>query len=426
MRPFVFVFFYVTDELLSLLTPLASGLFAVFVVAWCLMHPATSRAAPPSTRILWTFSALLVMGTVGAVLSGTRVSPLFVGTVILLYALWWSGARLPPVTRLVTPGAALFGVLLATAFVVPAVWGYDLFSAARGVPANRVAGLFLEPSHLAIYVMPLWLIAFQQRSYRPVLLICLVILAPSQFTFSMAAILLIFFGLRALLVSPSLTHTLASFSKLGLVLALAAWVVYLVPDLFVLDGIPLATYLASRLFGFGALPGDDNFSVSPLVILQGFELAAMSIDASRGLGVGLGNLGTNEAIYGLSASRAIIVSVTAGGIDLNLRDGGILLNKLAGEIGIMIILLAGVVANGFGKIRAMPASRSRDMHVIIMSILFTVLFVRALPYFAAPTCLAILTLASLVHGGAKIGRRRRRVRRQVDTAGAATPLTSST
>jgi hypothetical protein len=161
------------------------------------------------------------------------------------------------------------------------------------------------------------------------------------------------------------------------------------------------------------------------VILQGFELAGMSLAASRGLGVGLGNLGTNEAIYGMSASRDIIVSVTAGAIDLNLRDGGILLNKLTGEIGIMMLLLAGVVVRAFGKIRAMPASRARDLHLIVMTILVTVVFVRALPYFAAPTCLAILALASLLHGGAKIGRRRRRLRRLAHAAGVATPLTSS-
>lgn len=410
MRPFILVFFYITDELLSLGTPLASGLFAVFAVVFCLMHPDTQRGASPSPRIGWAFFALLLFGTVGAVLSGTRLTPLFAATVLLLYALWWSGARLPPASALVTPGAALFGVLLSTLFVVIAGLGFDLFATARGIPSNRPAGLFLEPSHLAIYTLPLWLIAFSRPRYRPLLLICLLILAPTQFTFSMAAVVLAYAGLRAMLTAKSLSQSLRSLSKVGIALALAAWVVYLVPDLLVLDGVPLATYMSSRLLGLGAQLGEENFSLSPLVVLQGVELAGLSIAASDGLGVGLGNLGINEAIFGSSASRAIIITATADGSDLNLRDGGILINKLAGEVGILLVVILWVVIVAWKRLRALPASLARHVHLVFLAVIATLLLVRALPYFAAPTCLAILSLASLAQGGLKKVKRRRRRR----------------
>ncbi len=411
IRAYILVLFYIADEVTSLLTPVASGLFALFIIAFCLMHPGTRRAAPPSRTIAITFTALLGLGTVGAVLSGTALSPLFVMTVALLFALWWTGARLPPMTRLITPAAALFGVLLATCFVVMAVLGFDLFSALRGVEANRPAGLFLEPSHLALYVMPLWLIAYSKQSLRPILYVCLLFLVATQFTFSMFAVVSAFIGLKVIFESKSMRHTLATLLKSMAVVAAALFLVYSVPDLLVINDIELPTYINNRIFGFVAREGDENFSLSPLVIVQGVELAGLSIDASKGLGVGLGNMGINEAIYSQSPTRDILVRVTAEFESLNLRDGGILMNKLVGEIGIFVLFFAWLLARAALRIRSLPRSRARHLHIVFAALTVTLLLVRAIPYFAAPTCLAILSLASLLHGGLKRRKRRRRALR---------------
>ncbi|WP_418316419.1 hypothetical protein [Piscinibacter sakaiensis] len=355
---------------------------------------------------------LLVLGTVGAVLSGTRLSPLFVLTLVLLYALWTTGARLPPLTRLITPAAALFGVLLALVFLVFALFDLDLFSTLRGVEANRAAGLFLEPSHLALYVMPLWLIAFARPAFRPLLWACMLLFVATQFTFSMVGVLGGFIALKLLLDSKSLRHTLFSMLKVLLVVSAALVLIYSVPDLIVINGIELATYINNRIFGFVARAGDENFSLSPLVIVQGVELATLSLISSSGLGVGLGNMGINEAIYSQSPTRDILIAVTADFESLNLRDGGILLNKLAAELGFMVLPFLWLLARAAMRIRTMPHSHARHVHIVLGGLALALLLVRALPYFAAPTCLVILSLASLTHLGPKRRKRKSRTRAQ--------------
>lgn len=411
IRAYILVLFYITDEVTSLLTPVASGLFALFIIAFCMMHPATRHAAPPNRSIAFAFTALLGFGTVGTVLSGTALSPLFVMTVALLFALWWTGARLPPMTRLITPAAALFGVVLASLFVVFALFGFDLFSTLRGVEANRAAGLFLEPSHLALYVMPLWLIAFSRQSFRPLLYACMLFLVAAQFTFSMFAVLAAFFGLKAILDSQSLRHSLTTMLKAASFVVAALVLVYSVPDLLVINNVELPTYINNRIFGFVAREGDENFSLSPLVIVQGVELAGLSLSASEGLGVGLGNMGINESIFSQSPTRDILVRVTADFENLNLRDGGILLNKVVAEIGIFVLPFLWLLARAALRIRSLPRSRARHFHMVLAALTVTLLLVRAIPYFAAPTCLAILSLASLLHGRRQRRKRRRRAPR---------------
>ncbi len=387
------VLLFVLDEVLSLATPVASGLFALGLIAWLQGNPAARRPADP----VWKPAILLlVAGGSGAIVSGTGFQVLFLPTLLLLAWMWRSGTRIDPRRPLVTPRAAMFGVLVSSAFLLAAQFDLDLYSWLRDIPSNRPAGLFLEPSHFALYVGPLWLIAYGRRRYRPALVAALLYFLSTLFSMTLVAVLGAAWILRALLAAKSFAGLGRAAVATGVAAGVLYGVVRFAPDLIEIDGLPLGDYITHRVIGLFDVQGDGIVKLSPLVILQGFEIAGESFVASLGLGVGLGNLGVNEAINATSGARELINRVTTGFIDLNLRDGAILANKLVGELGVLALAVPWMIWRAALRVRAMPPGGNRHFHTVMLSTLCCLVLVRALPYFSAPTALSIAVLASLL------------------------------
>ena len=384
---------YLSDQLLSALLPFSSGPFAIGLVLLCAQR---AKAPRPARRELLIASATaLCAGTVGGLSSGTPVGAFFLATVALLTTLWLTGSGLDRRDSvLVTSRLALIGVLTSVAFLLLALFGWDAMSVVRGIPANRVAGLYMEPSHLALFVMPLWMIAWRCRRYRPPLCCALALIVVFCFSTTLVLFILGAQAFRFYLDAKIRGIRLADVSKrLAYLAGLGAVAVALSSVLTVAD-VTLRDYVQSRVVGL-LNPGDaDNYNLSSLVVVQGIELAGQSFAHSFGLGVGLGNFGTSERIVDSNAFRLIINTVTDGA-DISLRDGGLLVSKLFGELGLLSLAFVWLLVSHFRTLKREPRSRFLAYHDTFAVALTCLLFTRALPYFAAPVCLALVSMAGL-------------------------------
>lgn len=413
LRPHLLVLLYVLDQALSLATPVASGVFAVALLLWLRGERRHLPAAPIGRAVALIF----VTGMIGALLSGTGVRLLSIMTLVLLALVWQAGTRLSPERALITPGAAMFGVLLSVAVLIPAQLGYDLFSWLRDTPANRPAGLYQEPSHFALFVGPLWLIAFARERHRLLLLVLMLYCLATLFSMTLAGLLGVGWAVHAVLAARSLRRFVSIGIMGATVLAALFALLRAAPDLVMVGGVPIGDFVTERVAGFFSDELDENIGISPLVILQGVEIAARSFSASFGLGVGLGNLGVNEGINSTIAARELVNRMTAGNVDLNLRDGAILVNKVIGELGILALAIPWLMFIAVGRIRAMPVGPARAYFTVMLTVLLCQLLLRGLSYFSGPTCLAILALATLTMSqsarGSRPVRRHARPRRRL-------------
>lgn len=406
--PFVIVAFYLLDSILSLLLPVSRGIFVLLIVPYLFMHADFRRYRPARWPIVAGFATLAVAGAIGAVLSGTGLTPIFAFSVLLMFVLWSGGASLNVRRVLITPGAALVGVILALLFLLLSLAGFDLYGVLRGVESNRGAGLFLEPSHFGLYVTPLWLIAYQRRSFRLPLYAMLLLAAATLFSLTLAASLIVALAVSIALRAPS-SRVLAKDSlKFLVIVGAVVAVIVALDDAIVIEDRTLSTYLGERFTGLLATGEEDYVSLSSLAVLQGIEIASESVVASRGFGVGLGNLGVNDAINDASIYRRVINRLTGDDLDLNLRDGGLLLNKLTGELGIFALGVAALLVLQFRRLRALPRGVMRHYHYAMFAFIVTEIFVRGLPYFSAPSCLAIISMAALLHRPRRSKRRKPR------------------
>ena len=400
MKAAMILALYLSDQLVSEMLPLSSGLFPVALIAMCMSRVVVY---PRVLARAVAFGVLaLATGFVGALLSGTPISALFVATVVLLACMYVFGAGLRGFdTVLITPNAAFVGVLIASSFLLFSVLGWDAMSIVQGKPTNRGAGLFIEPSHYALFVMPLWLMAFQKRQYRIWLYVALVFSIVKCFSATLLAFTTIAFVLTAYLQNSLIKldlHKAGRWCAGGLVLLL---VTYGLAGFVYVDDEPLQGYVGSRLYSLVNPDDAEAYNLSSLVALQGIELAKISITHSLGLGVGLGNFGTSEQIVNQSDYRTVIQTITDGE-DLNLRDGASLASKLVGELGILSLAVTLLLVRCFRNLKNVRNSRIMGYHGAIAVVLVCLLFVRALPYFSAPACLAFLSIVGLLNYRARL------------------------
>jgi hypothetical protein len=378
--------------------PFSSGPFSIAAVLLCWRHSIVTVKI--LRRALIAAVILLIAGFIGACLSFTPAAAFFVANTLMLTLMWIIGAGLRPGTDLlITPRMAFIGVAIATAFMVLSLLGWDAQTMILKFPTNRGAGLFTEPSHYALFVMPLWLIAYQEHHYRPILYAALVFTCVTCFSATLLAFGVIAMGLNLFLAAPEPRGSASKFGRQLLVFALVAILAYFATAHIGVEGTPLRAYIQNRINGVFNGGDADAPNLSSLVVLQGVELAQLSVVESSGLGVGLGNFGLSEQIASQSDFKSLINAVTIDARDLNLRDGALLANKLVGELGVFSLLIPVGLVVYLRRIRNLPDPRSRRYHGAFAAALLCLLFVRGLPYFAGPTCLALFAMAGLLHHG---------------------------
>lgn len=400
MRSELILALYLTDQLLSAILPFSSGSFAILLIGICIIR--VNFTIGILCRMLIFSIATLGAGLAGALLSSTPITMLFVTTVALLAGMFAVGAGLKTGDSiLITPRYAFVGVLTSSGLLLFSVFGWDAMSVVQGTQMNRGSGLYNEPSHYALFVMPLWLIAFQRKHYRPWLFIALAIAVMTCFSITLVALSICALLMKLYLHTSRKRYSFYMLARDLIVATALVTFAYSVSEFIHINDDSVLIYVISRLNGLFNPQDAQAYNLSSLVVLQGIELAQSSFVQSLGLGVGLGNFGTSELIIDQSTYRLLIHSITSG-VDLNLRDGALLANKLVGELGILAILLPLLLLRYIRCLKSQLNSAQLNYHISFAVVLICLIFVRGLPYFSAPVCLAVFSLVNLLERDLKL------------------------
>ncbi|MBT8568914.1 hypothetical protein G6705_03000 [Polynucleobacter paneuropaeus] len=374
-------------------TEFSSGIFSCLLIAILF-----SNACISSFKYILCIVFILIIGTIGSIgayISDTPTGIFSIATLTLFILIWLIGSGLDNTKSiLITPETAFLGVIISASFLLFSTLGFDVISLMQGVETNRPSGLYFEPSHYALYVMPLWLIAFEKKKNH--LFLYLIMIYSLIFCFS--ATLLLFILISAVLwlfiSRKNFKISINSLSKNFIVIFVIVSIAFSVSNSVQINGQYIDDYISSRLNGLMNPASERN--LSSLVILQGLEISKLSFQDSMGLGVGMGNFGTSEKILSQSAYRDEIMNMRDG-LDLSIRDGAILINKWLGELGVLGLILLVILVLNFRTMKSNFLSDRRYYHFSLFATILCLFFVRALPYFAAPTCLAFLSLFSSMY-----------------------------
>lgn len=376
----------------------SSGLAALMLAAATLgaMPRAwLSRTVLANVAIL--AASLIAVGIAGAAVAGCHrqfyfmaMSSMFAAILAMAaYAYSRTSAHGSAFGPLIGPIASRWAVVLLTMALIVAALGFDLYSTVQGAPSNRSAGFFAEPSHLALYGLVAWGFAWLHRPNRTLVVVSLAVTFYLAFSLTLVLSLVAWFGFAVLfrLVRPVMLSAAAA------LLAAAAVLVTHAPSLVAegpLGGV--ARYVDSRVSSILAPDQSGAPNLSSVVMLRGIDLTRASLLHSSGLGLGLGNMGCSDAVNASSEWNAVLAAY--GLPDLNLRDGSILAAKLVAELGLIgaVLMVGFVLVCGILAFR-LRARRLRHEAAIACALLSTLLFVRALPYFAMPTVVAGFVLA---------------------------------
>lgn len=394
MKSMLLLVLYLSDQLLSKMLPFSSGLFALALVFICMNDVVLYRRG--LTEILIFVLAELFLGVSGALFSATPVSLFFFANVALFSVLWIIGMGMCGGNSiLIGAHKAFIGVVVASGFLFFSILGWDAMSLVQGVPTNRGAGLFIEPSHYALFVSPLWLIAFQEHKYRIPLFAFLIFAVLSCFSATLLVMVLLAILVKAYIALSRVGISKICYEKFYFVGSCLVISAIFFANFIQIENDTLSSYVESRVNGIFSPEGDDTNNLSSLVVLQGFELAQLSFMESMGLGVGLGNFGLSARVVDNSAYRTKVNNITIG-VDQNLREGGLLANKLVGELGILALGIPLLLVRYFRNLKSGYDASYLTYHCAFAVALICLVFVRGISYFSAPACLSILSLAGLL------------------------------
>ncbi|WP_374623690.1 hypothetical protein [Pandoraea sp.] len=391
MMHVLLVIFYLFDEIINKYLPVSSGSFFIVLLLFFMTRTTFSISKVKVCKTAIAGLLILVAGVIGGSISGSPTNWMFFVTTIIMLLLWLMGTSCAGRGLVINPSHALFGTLVSV-FVLYAsiLLNIDVFSILTNESVNRSGGLFSEPSHLALYVMPLMMISWSRRSYRKFVVAAWLGLAYGAFSLTFA--LCTFVGVammgwhgRSLRNKPFRHLTFNIIKFLSVTVPIAGILLVLNR----IEALSAFHYLSDRISGVFYGDSAKNLNLSALAYLQGVQIATQSFIKSYGLGVGLGNMGLSNSVLEGVSYREIIRSLAS--MDLNLRDGTFLLSKIVSELGVLSLFLLWVLVVAIWRLRYGFAS----YYSAFLGLAICLLFVRALPYFAAPTCLTLICISSV-------------------------------
>jgi hypothetical protein len=394
-----FIFMYLFDQIIANYTPTSSGIFYLVILGILLIkfknkisHKLLIKGR---IQVLIGSVFLLLVGLVGAKLSGTPIGLIFFMTLLAFSSIWLLSSNSNFIFELLTPKIALWGLLAILFFLMAnKFFGFNLYSYLTGYATNRPSGLFGEPSHLAIYSIPLLAIAWNKNKNRIWVYLIWALLAIEAFSLTLIIMTLLLVFIMLWSKRSVVKFNLKNIKKYLYTIS-CVFVVFVVFLPFInISGETAYDYAFSRINGL--VNNTDELNLSSLVVLQGWDIAKESFFQSYGLGVGIGNFGESyQIIQNNSINRDLILSIM--GSVLNLRDGAILFNKIIGELGIFSLVFFWLIVVSLKFLRGLPESNFKLVTVAFITVAFSLIFVRALPYFSAPTLLAFLSIGALVN-----------------------------
>lgn len=240
--------------------------------------------------------------------------------------------------------------------------------------SSKPAGLFSEPSHLALVLAPLliYACAIESRLHR---------------------LFLVFFLVWSLLIENLTTLSVVTLSFLVLFrFSLSRMILlFLLISGFVFTDLE---YFTSRL-----VISSESENLSVLVLLQGWDLAMAMLDETSNWGGGFQQFGFIDVSGDITAKIALLSEDS-----LNLFDGGSTASKLVGEFGVFafagLVIYAVLFLWAFRKLRQVRVHPMQGGRLFLISCLFAFvieLFVRGVGYFSPGCFLALSATMGLLN-----------------------------
>ena len=195
-------------------------------------------------------------------------------------------------------------------------------------PNNLKAVVFFsEPSHYALSVAPFFIYSVLQMNVSNARLILLLFLIMTLIIQNATLLLIIIFGI--------IIHVLKTYKNINFFIICALFIILL----FSFIGIDFDYYFDRFIYS------SDNYNMSLLVYLSGWERALISIQNTLLFGVGFQQFGF-DYLSGFFYDRLSIIGVN----NLNIYDGASVGSKLVGEFGIFGIFFIMIYIFYFIKI----------------------------------------------------------------------------
>lgn len=286
--------------------------------------------------------------------------------------------------QIIEPKHAIVGLFIVYFCLCMSVNGHDIYSILQGAPTNRPSGLYLEPSHLILYASPLIFTAIsnqQTRAFGILLTVFIFVLAFTLTNFALAGLIILYY-----LIHYQLTKRKFANAK-NLSLVFLSMTIFAVT----LNG----SHITDRMETKSVVDsGTKNFST--LVYLNGWLLAKATIENTSGIGLGLGAMGCSEVINNDKQTLSAEVKRYQGKIDskiICIRDGSFLAAKIISELGLLGICLISFIL--YKIILNLLKMLNFEFDLILtgsMCLIMTFLFIRGLPYFAAPIVFCLISM----------------------------------
>ncbi|NWF36778.1 hypothetical protein [Mariprofundus sp. KV] len=381
------VAFLLLDELVNLFSPFSSGLgLFVFLIFFVFMHPLPLRlrfndmAGNMESYLHTGLAAILLIfcySLLASANSPCQGDYVFSFATMFIFTISWLLFEIytPSLskTKLIEPSHALVGLTLVAVFLLISTLGLDLYELLLKGKVNRPSGLYLEPSHLILYSAPLMFLSIGDQKTRPLAVLLILLICVLAFSATVAVL----FSLTVILAMiHKAMNSSVGFSRKNKLIMVVVSIVLLA---FYLK---YEVYLVDRLYGL--LDYEHTTNWSSLVYLNGWLLAYSSVYHTSGLGLGLGSMGCSELINYDRVTLADIMYPGSGGLITNLRDGSFLVSKIISELGFLGIMLLLLALLRLLQILLLGFKGKFDLELVgIIALVFTILFVRGLPYFSA-------------------------------------------
>ena len=272
----------------------------------------------------------------------------------------------------------LLGIIVASVFV-DALGEMSLAS----IGTHRVSGLFLEPSHLALTVVPLVLYLWFCGGKTGMLMAVVATLAILGLSYSSTFVISLLFSLIS-----GYAFFARGVARIGLILMAVSVSTGL---FYLLYGGASLTSTALRFQDILDLRRDSN--LSSLVYGNGWELLKINADRTSWLGLGFNAMGCSPR----PVTNVDVWLNQIGMGEQNYNDGSFLASKLISELGLFGgLLVAGAVFWGLKGVARVYSVSNQDLAVLSalwLFSLFIMLFVRSAGgYFSGPLLLALFAI----------------------------------
>lgn len=240
-------------------------------------------------------------------------------------------------------------------------------------PLNRVGGIFLEPSHLAISIIPLLIYYFEIVKFNKlnIVITFIIILA---FSFSTTFLLISFL----LLIFYQIFYFKSRF-KTVYFLSISIATVFI---LFL-----FSNYVSSRIIGVFNVT--ENANISSLVYVYGWESAYYYLIESNFLGIGLNAMGQPP----FPELRTSLLLTNEYGEIYSNPDGSFLFSKVVSELGILGLILYFLVFSKIKRLLKYYSKITPELRFYFNNILvlFFASFIRGVGFFDGPFIVAIIS-----------------------------------